>query len=86
MLWEELLEGVILHISPLCYLLHMLLKDKGMCLQDERKVVSHLSCRTSAILKYFCPLLTCFLSSYHIHTVEFYFQKSIIDPDIKHKF
>ena len=26
-LWEELLEGVILHITPLRPLLHMLLKD-----------------------------------------------------------
>ena len=34
-LWEELLEGVILPITPSCYLLHMLLKDKCMCLQDE---------------------------------------------------
>ena len=34
-LWEELLEEVILHITPLCSLLHPLLKDKSMCLQDE---------------------------------------------------
>ena len=36
-LWEELLEDVILHITPLCSLLHMLFKDKCMtlCLQDE---------------------------------------------------
>ena len=31
----ELLEEVILHITPLCSLLHMLLKDKCMCLLDE---------------------------------------------------
>ena len=30
-LWEELLEEVILHITPLCPLLHKLLKDKCMC-------------------------------------------------------
>ena len=35
LLLEELLEGVILHITPLCHLLHTLLKDKCMCLQDE---------------------------------------------------
>ena len=40
------------HITPLCSLLHMLLKDKCMCSEDEWK----LSYRTSAILKYFCPL------------------------------
>ena len=34
-LWEELLEDVILPITPLCSLLHTLLKDKYMCLQDE---------------------------------------------------
>ena len=33
-LWEELLVEVILHITPLCSLLHTLLKDKCMCLQD----------------------------------------------------
>ena len=26
---------VILHITPICTVLHMLLKDKCMCLQDE---------------------------------------------------
>ena len=34
-LWEELLEEVILHITPLCSVLHMPLKDKCMCLQEE---------------------------------------------------
>ena len=34
-LWEELLEEVRLHITPLCSLLHTLLKDKCTCLQDE---------------------------------------------------
>ena len=34
-LWEELLKGVILHITPLCSSLHKLLKDKCVCLQDE---------------------------------------------------
>ena len=62
-LWEELFEGegeksecetyVILHITPLCSLLHMVLKDKCMCLQDECKL--QVTC--PAILKYFCPLL-----------------------------
>ena len=33
-LWKELLE----HITPLCSLLHTLLKDKCMCLQDEWKL------------------------------------------------
>ena len=34
-LWEELLKEVILHIPPICSLLHTLLKDKCTCLQDE---------------------------------------------------
>ena len=34
-LWEDLLEEVILHISHVCSLLHTLLKDKCVCLQDE---------------------------------------------------
>ena len=29
-LWDELIEGVVLHITPLCSLLHILLKD-GEC-------------------------------------------------------
>ena len=51
-LWEELLEEVILHITPLCSLLHTLLsskqytlwifvrvlRDKCMCLQEEWKL------------------------------------------------
>ena len=51
MLWKELLKGVILHINSLCSLLHMLLKDKCMCdvFEGQVKIVSHLSCRTSAI-------------------------------------
>ena len=34
-LWEKLLVEVILHITPLCSDLHMLLKDKCMYLQGE---------------------------------------------------
>ena len=37
-LWEELLNKAKLHITPLCSLLHTLLKDKCMCLQDEWKL------------------------------------------------
>ena len=35
-LWEDLLKEVILHITPLhvCSLLHTLLKDKCMCLDE----------------------------------------------------
>ena len=45
--------------TPLCSLLNTLLTDKWMCLQDNlsSEIVSHSSCRTSAIFKYFCPLL-----------------------------
>ena len=34
-LWDELIEQFLLYITPLCSLLHTLLKDKCMCLQDE---------------------------------------------------
>ena len=54
-LWKELLEEVILHITPLCSLLHTLLKDKCVC-AGRVKIVNHSSCWTSAISKYFCPL------------------------------
>ena len=33
--WVNIILAVILHITPLCSLLHTLLKDKRMCLQDE---------------------------------------------------
>ena len=39
-LWEELLEEVILHITPLCSLLHTLLKDKCVCLQASENCKS----------------------------------------------
>ena len=39
------------------FLLDTFLKDKCMCLQGKLKVVTHSSYGTSAILKYFCPLL-----------------------------
>ena len=38
-LLEKLLQEVILHNTPLCSLLHLLLKDKCMCLQDEWKLL-----------------------------------------------
>ena len=58
MLWEELLEGVILHITPSSpYLLHNAFKGQVHVFAGRVKIVSHLSCKTSGILKYFCPLL-----------------------------
>ena len=56
-LLKGLLEEVLLHITHLCSSLHTLLKDMCMCLQDEWKLC-HSSYRTSAIFKYFCPLVT----------------------------
>ena len=32
---DRVIQEVILHITPLCSLLHTLLKDKCMCLQDK---------------------------------------------------
>ena len=54
MLWDELLEEVILHITPLCSLLHILLKDgecvcrmsencKSLILQDKCNIKIFLS-------------------------------------------
>ena len=37
-LWEELLDEGILHITPLLSLMHTLLKDKCICLQDKWKL------------------------------------------------
>ena len=42
-LWKEFLEEVILHITPLCSLLHTLLKDKSMRLQDKCNIEIFLS-------------------------------------------
>ena len=60
-LWEELLKEVILHITPLCSLLHKLLKDKWQVhvfAGRVKFVFSQSSCRTSTIMRYFCPLLS----------------------------
>ena len=54
-LWEELLGEVILHITPLCSLLKNTFKGQMHVFAGQVKTVSHSSCRTSAILKYFCP-------------------------------
>ena len=40
-----------LHITPLCSLLHTL-KGQVPVFAGQVKIVNHLSCRTSAILKY----------------------------------
>ena len=54
-LWEELLEEVILHITPLCFIGYTF-KGQVHVFTGRVKIVSHSSCSTSAILKYFCPL------------------------------
>ena len=54
--------------NSLCSLLHTLLKDKYMCMQKwHGKTVSCSSCRTSAILKYFCSLVQKFHKLAHIY-------------------
>ena len=65
-LWEELLEEVILHITPLSYLLHTLLMNKCLSLQDKENL-SHSSCRTSATLKYFCSLQFIYLPDHVLY-------------------
>ena len=55
-LWQEKLEAVVLHITPLCSLLHTLFLGQVHVFAGRVKIVSHSSCRTSTILKYFCPL------------------------------
>ena len=68
MLWEELHKEVVLHvhITPLCSLLHTRLKDifTVHVFAGRMKIVSQSSSRTSAVLKYFCPLLNAFNSDY----------------------
>ena len=55
-LWEDLLKEVILHITPLCSFIAYTFKGQVHVFAGQVKIVSHLSCRTSTILKYFCPL------------------------------
>ena len=47
-LWEELLEGVILHFTPLCSFIGQLHVFAG-----QVKIVSHSSCRTKANIEIF---------------------------------
>ena len=44
------------HITSLCSLLHTLFEGKVLVFAGRVKIVSFSPCRTSAILKYFCPL------------------------------
>ena len=53
-LWKELLEDVIFHITLLCSLLHYAFKGQVHVFAGRVKIVSHSSCRT--IFKYFVPL------------------------------
>ena len=53
MLWEELLGEVILLLNVL-YCIRF--KGQVHVIAGRVKIVSYSSCRTSAILKYFCPL------------------------------
>ena len=50
---KESLDEVIFHITPLCSLLHMLLKDKCMCLQDKynkKSLVLQIKCNIEIFL------------------------------------
>ena len=62
-LWEELLEEVILHITPLCSLKHAF-KGQVHVFAGRVKIVSHSSCRTSTILKFFCSLQGVMLTNF----------------------
>ena len=53
-LWKESLEEVIL--LPLMLFIAYTFKGHVHVFAGRVKIVSHSSCRTSAILKYFCPL------------------------------
>ena len=52
-LWKELLEEVILHITPI---IAYVFKGQVHVFAGRVKIVSHSSCRTGTMLKYFCPL------------------------------
>ena len=52
--WEELLEEVILHITM--FFIVYAFKGQVHMFAERVEIVSHSSRRTSAILKYFCPL------------------------------
>ena len=57
-LWKESPKEVILHITPLnvLYCIYMLFKGQVLVFAVRVKIVSHSSCWTSAIFKYFCHL------------------------------
>ena len=55
-LWEELLEEIILQMTPLCSFAYAFIGQVHV-FAGLVKIVSDSPCRTSAILKYFCPLI-----------------------------
>ena len=55
---------VILHITSLCSFIAYTFKEQVHVFAGRVKIVSHLSCRKSAILKYLCPLVSSSLDLY----------------------
>ena len=58
-LWKELCEEVVLHFTDnysIMFFIAYTFKGQVHVFAGQVKIVSHSSCRTSAILKYFCPL------------------------------
>ena len=58
MLWKELFEEFILHLTTLMFFIAYAFIGQVDVFAGRLKIVSHLSCRTSAMFKYFCPLNT----------------------------
>ena len=77
-LWEELLVEVTLHISH--FIVHAF-KRLVHVFAGQVKIVSHSSCRTSTILKYFCPLLDLFFANWldlNLNAFFFYFSQVLL--------
>ena len=77
-LWEEYMEEVVLYITPLCSLLHTLLKDKCIFCRTSDNCKS-LVLQDKYNIEIFCPLLHCsylqeldpqFGLSKHVHSPQ----------------
>ena len=67
-LWEELPEGSHITYYSLLFFIAITFKGQVHVFTGQMNIVSHLSCRTNAILKYFVPW--CFKSTLRTITME----------------
>ena len=79
MLWDELIEGVVLHITPLCSLLHIPLKE-GECVCRTSENCKSLVLQDKCNIEILGRFLNSFLTSGNLSCLLIAFANSL-DPD-----